>query len=266
MTTTKSLAATAAGLFTLLTVPATAQGDRSLTSSEWLAPPAREVANNPIVPRTHPAALQENVLLLRATVQELSKSLALANSEAETFKRQASELALRLDTLGLAELENNQDSLEQKLLTSVRELRMLQQRALALENQLAALTEGMVTLIQISKDMPPEIRMDLETRLRETNELLGSVPGTEKATAVESDLTNALVLDVKPELSLLIANVGSKQGVRIGTPFRVFRGSQIVGSALVVDVRERICGAIIQDLENEDNPAKQGDRLRAITR
>lgn len=212
------------------------------------------------------AKTQEAIVLLRASIKELSESLALANAEAETFKRQAAELALRLDTLGLAELDNNPAALEQKLLTAVRELRLQQQRNEDLEEQMLGLTEAVVALLQEVPEVPPESRMALETRLRKTNELLGVLPQIQEAPAQESDLTNALVLDVKPELSLLIANVGANQGVKIGLPFRIERGGRIIGSALVVDVRQRVSGAIIQNLEDELNPVQSGDRLRAITR
>jgi hypothetical protein len=49
-------------------------------------------------------------------------------------------------------------------------------------------------------------------------------------------------------------------------PFQVWRDNKRVGEVRVVDVRERICGAIIQSLENEKNPIKSGDRLRVDTK
>jgi hypothetical protein len=211
------------------------------------------------------SVLQETIILLRATIAELTQSLALANAEAETFKRQATELATKLDALGLVELEQNPDSLEQKLLTAVREVRLQQQRNLELENALVALVEAVVTLLQEAEGVGPQTRLDVETTLRATNELLGSLPGVEEAPAVEATLTNALVLEVRPELSLLIANIGTRQGARIGTPLIVLRGDQLIGTALVVDARERISGAIIQNLNSEDNPVQPGDRLRVAT-
>lgn len=253
-------------LIVSLVAPATAQGIRSLTGSEWKLTPDREPGEPAMPLMVREAKTQEALLLLRATVKELSESLALANAEAETFKRQAADLALRLDTLGLAELDNNPASLEQKLLTSVRELRLQQQRNEELEEQMLGLTEAVVALLQEVQDVPPESRMALETRLRRTNELLGVLPNVQEAPALTSDLTNALVVEVNPGLSLLIANVGAAQGVRIGVPFRIERGGKIIGTALVVDVRQRFSSAIIQNLESETNPVQTGDRLRAVTR
>jgi hypothetical protein len=267
----RKLIAPAVGFFAFLTVPVTAQGNRSLTDSEWPAPAQRVEQAPPVIPlpsfpRTPEAALQESVIILRATVEELSQSLALANAEAETFKRQAEELALRLDTLGLLELDGSPEALEQKLLAAMREVRLLETRNLELESALLGLTESILAVLMEAADVPPNIRVDLETQMRKAGELLGSLPGVEEARPVETTLTNAMIVETKPEISLLILNVGSTHGARIGTPFHIFRGDQIIGQALVVDVRERISGAIIQNLEREDQPPKTGDRLRVITR
>jgi len=269
----RKLIATAVCFFAFLAVPATAQGNRSLTDSEWTAP-ARSVESSPIMPviplptfpRTPEPALQESVIILRATIEELSQSLALANAESETFKRQAEELAMRLDTLGLLELDGSPEALEQKLLTAVREVRLQQTRNMELESAIIGLNESIVAMLFETPEVPPEVRMNLEAQMRKANELLGSLPGIEEAPPVEATLTNALVVATKPELSLLILNVGATHGTRIGTPFHILRGDQVIGQALVVDVRERISGAIIQNLSREDTPPKVGDSLRVITR
>jgi hypothetical protein len=267
----KKLIATAAGFFALLPGLAPGQGARSFSSSDWMTFPHREEVPAQRVPAplfsgVPEAALQEQVVVLRATIEELSQSLALANAEAETFKRQTEELALKLDALGLVGLEGRPESLEQKLLTAVRDLRQEQARSLSLEEALLGLTESIIAMLQETEGVSPETRLDIEARMRRTNELLGMTTGIAEAPAVEATLTNALVVDTRPQLALVILNVGRAQGVRIGTPFRILRGESLIGSALVVDVRERISGAIIQSLEQEDNNPRLGDRARVITR
>ena len=78
----------------------------------------------------------------------------------------------------------------------------------------------------------------------------------------EPTLTDGMVIDVKDDLSLVIANIGSRQGVRIGMPFQIWRESKRIGTVRVIDVRERISGAIVQSLDNEKETIKTGDRLR----
>lgn len=268
----KKLFALAAGFFALLPSFLLGQGVRSFSSSDWMTFPRREEVPaerlpTPLLSLPVPdAALQEKVIVLRATIEELSHSLALANAEAETFKRATEELTLKLDALGVVGLDQRPESLEQKLLQAVRDLRQEQSRSAELEEVLLALSESVLALLQKVENVPPDTRLDLEARLRRTNEVLGLTPGVVEAPAVDATLTNALVVDTRPQLALVILNVGRAHGVRIGTPFRILRGDSIVGSALVVDVRERISGAIMQNLEREDNNPRIGDRARVITR
>ena len=71
-----------------------------------------------------------------------------------------------------------------------------------------------------------------------------------------------MVVDTKEDLSLVVANIGSKHGVKVGMPFQVWRDNRRIGNVRVVDVRDRISGAIIQNLESEKETVKTGDRLR----
>jgi cell shape-determining protein MreC len=78
---------------------------------------------------------------------------------------------------------------------------------------------------------------------------------------VAPTITDGMTISVKEELSLIVINLGSKQGVKIGMPFRVLRGENVIGNVQVVDVREKIAAAIIQNLSSEREPMKVGDRL-----
>ena len=71
-----------------------------------------------------------------------------------------------------------------------------------------------------------------------------------------------MVISIKEELSLVVANVGQKQGVKVGMPFQVLRGDQLIGTVRVVDARDKIAGAVIQNLTSEKDKIKVGDRLK----
>jgi len=261
------LAATAAGLIALL-LPARleAQGSRSLTDSDMLLAQGATIT----VPRNQGArsdaeALQEQNILLRSTIKSLTESLAISNSEAEAFKRQSNELSLRIEALGLAGVEKDQSKLEQRLLAAVRDLRLLKEQHENAVTQLLRLTEAIQVLMKNTEQMDPQVRMNVETELRKTNEVLGA-PSATKAEPVEATLNDGMVVDMKDELALVVANIGEKHGVQIGMPFQVWRGNKRIGIVRVVDVRERICGAIIQSLDSEKEPVKSGDRLKVDAR
>lgn len=252
----------------LLLATASAQGDRSLTNSEppillaqGISLPVPEDLLTPQRRIPDDSALQEQTVLMRTTIQSLTESLALANSEAEVFKRQAADLSLRLETLGIPGLDKNPGKIEQRLLAAVNDLRLLKEKNDAAVSQLVRLSEAIQVLIKSTENVDPQIRMTVETELRKTNEVLGAASAVKPASA-EPTLTDGMVIDVKDDLSLVIANIGSRQGVRIGMPFQIWRESKRIGTVRVIDVRERISGAIVQSLDNEKETIKTGDRLR----
>jgi hypothetical protein len=264
------LAAIAAIFSALLSVAKLeAQGDRSLTDSENRILLAQGVTITVPQPGeesdTELQALQEQIVLLRSTIQSLTESLAISNSEAETFKRQASDLAVRIEALGIASVGKEQSKLEQRLLAAVRDLRVLKKQHENAINQLVRIAEAVQVMIKSSENIEPQARLALETELRKTNELLGT-PNAAKVGSVAATLDDGMVVDVKEDLALIVANIGEKQGVRIGMPFQVWRQDKRVGEVRVVDVRESISGAVIQSLESEKVPIKNGDRLKVDAR
>ena len=70
------------------------------------------------------------------------------------------------------------------------------------------------------------------------------------------------VISVKEEWSFVVGNLGEKQGVKIGMPMRVMRGDQKIAILRVVDVRQKICGAVIQEMDSKKEKIKVGDRLQ----
>lgn len=261
------LAAIAAGFLALL--PAArldAQGNRSLTDSEYrnlLQGGGTTVSA--FAEDDDYEASQEQILLLRSTVKSLTDSLAIANSEAEMFKRQSADLSLKIEALGLADVEKDSSKLEQRLLAAVRDMRVLKQQNEKALSQLVLLSEAIQVMIKGAREIDPAARLTVETELRKTNEILGT-PAAASADAIEATLTDGMIMDVQDRLSLIVANIGEKNGVRVGMPFQVWRDNKRIGEVRVVEVRERICGAVIQSLESEKEPVKAGDRLKVDAR
>jgi len=256
--------ATAAALAVLPMISGlSARDNRSLTDFEYAQ--MGQVITVPSEDRAGPESLEERLLLARASIKALTEALAMANNEGEVFKRQAADLQLKLDAYGLAGLEKEPDKLEQRLLSAVRDLRVLKKQNEDAVNQLVRLTEAIQVLIKTTEGIQPQARMAVEAELRKTNEILGS-PAALKADSLEPTLTDGLVVDIKEDLSLIVSNIGAKHGVKVGMPFQVWRDNRRIATVRVVDVRERICGAIIQNLESEKEPVKSGDRLRVDAR
>ena len=208
-------AAIAAALLALLPVARLeAQSNRSLTDSDnriLLAQGATITVPNPGAPEEENVqALQEQILLLRSAIRSLTESLAISNSEAETFKRQATDLTLKIEALGIPDTENDGGKLEQKLLAAVRDLRLLKKQQEATVNQLLRLTEAIQVVLKSTEEIDPQARLAVETELRKTNEILGTPHGAQTRGPVEATLNDGMVVDVKDDLALVVANIGEK--------------------------------------------------------
>jgi hypothetical protein len=264
------LAATAAVISVLAgAVTASAQNQRSLTDSGsiWAprTPPASS-ASRATSDGFGDGSVYERLVLARNSVKALTESLAAANSEAEAFKRQTADLTMKLQTLGISAGDEEEGKLSQKLLAAVRDLRQTMKENDSLRDQLVRLQEAVLVMLKTTENVAASERKAIETELRRTGELLGTAPGAVEAGAVEAGLSDGMVVDVREDLSLVVANIGERHQVKIGMPFQVWRAERRVGEVRVVDVREKICGAVIQNLESEENPIKAGDRLRVDAR
>ncbi len=211
-------------------------------------------------------SLRKQVSIAREQVRSVTESLAIANSEAEVFKREAGELKLRMEALGIDAAASNKSKVEQRLLKAVSDLKLLQDERDKLADQLVRLSEAVVRFVKTAVSTDGDARMALETEMRGMSEALG-IPSSRavEATAIPATLTDGMVISVKEEYALVIANLGSRHGVKIGMPFQVWRGEDLIGEVRVVDVREKISGAVIQDLSPKQK-VKVGDRLRVDAR
>ena len=213
--------------------------------------------------------LKRQLAEAKEAIKSLTESLAVSNSEAEVFRREVAELKQRMTALGVEGLSGDKEKLEQRLLKAVRDLQLVQSEKDKLTDELVQLSEAVLRYTKVATTDDAQARLALEAQLRSVSEALG-VPGSQppasaKNAASEGSLTNGMVVSIKEELSLVVANVGSRQGVRIGMPFKVVRDDHIIGTVRVVDVREKICGAVIQSLDSEKNKIKVGDRLMVET-
>jgi hypothetical protein len=205
--------------------------------------------------------LRRQLSLSQETVQTLTYSLAESNAEAELFRRKFADLQLRMEALGLASASKDRAKLEQRLLTAVSDLQLAQKEREQYRDQMMQLSETMLRYLKIAEGGDPQARMDVETQLRSMNAL---VEKSAKAQPQNGSLLDGSVIGVKEEWSFVVGNFGAREGVKIGMPLRVKRGDDVVAKLRVVDVRERICGAVIQESGKEK--IKVGDRLEVDAR
>ena len=204
--------------------------------------------------------LRRQLSLSQQTVQTLTSSLAESNAEAELFRRKFANLELRMEALGLASASKDRAKLEQRLLTAVSDLQLAQKERDQYRDQMMQLSEAMLRYLKTAEGGDAQARMDVEAQLRSMNALEKS----STAQPTTGSLLDGSVIGLKEEWSFVVGNFGAREGVKIGMPLRVKRGDKVVARLRVVDVRERICGAIIQESGKEK--IKVGDRLEVDAR
>jgi hypothetical protein len=207
------------------------------------------------------ASLREKLVLSEAAIKGLTESLAVANGETEVFRRKADDLNERIEALGLSASKGD-DALRTRLLAAVRDLRILQKENDEAKERLTALSESVMTLLKTSEGINAKARLRVEENLRAANSLIGRAASGQGNPA---GLTGGRVIDVKPDLALVVSDLGSRQGVKTGMPFQVWRGDKQVASVRVVDVRDAVSGAIVQSTATPSEAVHTGDTLRIDT-
>src|SRR6266536_643021 len=204
--------------------------------------------------------LRKQLSIHQESVRTLTSSLAESNAEAELFRRKFSDLQLRMEALGLASANKDRAKLEQRLLAAVSDLQLAQRERDEYRDQMLRLNEAMLRYLKTSQSGDAQARMDVETQLRSTNNLVTRSTGPPELP--EPSLMDGSVISMKDEWSFVVGNLGEKQGVKIGMPMRVLRDDRKIATLRVVDVRQKICGAVIQEMDSEKEKIRVGDHLQ----
>lgn len=170
--------------------------------------------------------------------QTLIASLAIARSESDLFQRLWSESQMRVQTLG-------GDLAETELTSTHRQLMATLQRLYVTDVDRQRLTV-LLSRLMIAIESNREIAVELAV----TREFLSEKSVGPERSVRRSALTGARVLEVNPKLRLVVLDVGALQGARLGMPLIILRGDRMVAEVRIVEVRSKICGALVEKVEN----------------
>ena len=235
---------------------AQAQGNSSLSESkiETAASPATAEALR------ENEQLQRQLSIAQESLKALTSSLAESNAEAEELRRKYSDLELRMEALGLASANKDRAKLGQRLLAAVSDLQLAQKERDQYRDEMLRLNEAVLCYLKTSQGGDAKARMEVEAQLRSINTLI--TKSTSTPDLPEPGLMDGSVISVKEEWSFVVGNLGEKQGVKIGMPMRVMQDDRKIATLRVVDVRQKICGAVIQEMNSSKERIKVGDRLQ----
>jgi len=188
----------------------------------------------------------------------LGESLAAANSSSSISREAYEKLRIQMEGLGITTLDGSTAELQQRLLAALNDLRLMDQQKKALTDALISLSEASLSFAKAAGNVSEDSKQVLNKSLGAAEKVLAAAQ-TSLETQNDADLHNARIVSMKNEFGIAVLNVGTKHGVHPGMPFSIYRAEKPIGRAMVVDVRQSVCGAIVQDLISEKEPVKVGD-------
>lgn len=210
--------------------------------------------------------LEQKLARAKEQIKSLSESLATANGDGLQLREGYEKLRIQMEGLGIAALDPTNTELQQRLLTALSDLRILEGHRRILTEALASLSEAAFGFAKVAPGADPTMRDHLNASLAAAEKALSGAKLNLSADAGNSGtLDNARVVSLKDDFGVAVLNVGSRHGVHPGMPFAIYRKDKPVAHALVVDVRQTICGAVVQELISKDDPVKVGDIGRVDT-
>ena len=208
----------------------------------------------------------ENIRLKQVN-RNLSESLMAANAESEEFRKSYGEIRLQMEALGIEAVTAGKKGIEAKLLKAVNDIRLLDKQKLKLSDALIALSDAALHLVdEVEDENRSEAVMAVEQAIAFADDVLGlNSQSSNEGIFPVGTIHNARIISTKKDHGILVFNVGRAAGVRVGMPFRLNREDRPIGRSIVVDVRDNISAAIVQNLEVTDDIPRVGDIASVAT-
>lgn len=206
-------------------------------------------------------ALEAQALASKDKNDALAQSAAAANAESNELKDRYEKLRGLLEGLGVGALESSKDQTQERLLGALSDLRIMKEQRDELANALIELAESGMGLMKSAQNADPAAADRLNKAITLADAALVKAGGSQSGQMV-GDLQNARVVSLKNELGIAVLSIGAKDGVKPGMPFEIFREDKPIAKVLVTEVRNSVCGAVVQELASTNDPVRVGDRGR----
>jgi flagellar basal body-associated protein FliL len=196
--------------------------------------------------------LQQALLELQEQNQVLQRSLAEANRGEKQAAEQLAQVRERLEALGKNLLDGGDD----RLIQAAADLQIANERITELESAVTRLAASVNDYLRQAVVSDPDARLRVETSLRELDVVLGlrQKPRPDVRTG---SLQQARIVSLDQESGMLVLNIGESQGARM--TFRLARGQQPYGKAILADVRKGVSGLFVESLDNPAETPRPGD-------
>ena len=198
--------------------------------------------------------LQEIVADLRNQNKSLQRALAESNKGEKQASEQLAQVRERLEALGKNLLDGGND----RLVQAAADLQLANERNGQLESSVLRLVSAITDYRRKAIVSDPDALLRVETSLRELDAVLGlrQKPRPDVRTG---SLQQARIVSLDQDSGMLVLNLGETQGAKIGMTFRLSRGQQPYGKAILADVRKGVSGAFVERLDTANETPRPGD-------
>lgn len=200
------------------------------------------------------AELHEIITELQDQNRSLQQSLVESNRGEKQASEQLAQIRERLEALGKNLLDGGDD----RLIQAAADLQVASERAVVLESSLMQLSAVVTDYLRQAVVSDPESRVRVETSLRELDAVLG-LRQKPRPDVRSGSLQQARIVSLDQESGMMVLNLGESQGAKIGMTFRLTRGQQPYGKAILADVRKGVSGAFVESLDKVTESPRPGD-------
>lgn len=193
-----------------------------------------------------------------ADLQEQNKTLQRSLAEANRGEKEASEQLAQVRGFLAALGKNLLDGGDDRAVKAVADMEIAKEHSAELEKSVTSLVASVTDYLGQAVVSNPDARIRVETSLRELDAVLG-LRQKPRPDVRNGTLQQARVVSIDKESGMLVFNLGESQGAKIGMTFRLTRGQQPYGKAILADVRKGVSGAFVEHLDNVAETPRPGD-------
>lgn len=194
----------------------------------------------------------------KAAVEALTQAVNMAESKV----LKANQIQEAASAFGVDLLSAPDDSMEQRLLKAVRDLDILRQENERKRKAIHDLSESFLKYLASTPDADAGSRQESHDAIAGAGKAIERMVDSGQLRA--NNLDRSKVISVDSKVGLVVVDAGRSGGVRVGTPVTVQRDDRPIYTAMIVNVRENISGALLQDQMGSIREVRIGDRVRPL--
>ena len=209
---------------------------------------------------------------LASAKQALEQQLTDVTSQAKAVADELAQekRAREALTAELGELREQSDEAKGQLDRERREKLVLTEDLAKAKQSYQALSNELTTLRQAKEALEKRVKEMLAARAKEAEKIVVTPPLAPAIPAMRppgnpaAKMLTGKVLVVNREFSFVVANLGSKDGIRAGSRFELLRSGQRVATAEVEKIYDNMSAANLLGEEKKQD-VKEGDEVRLIS-